>query len=224
MKFKYFLFLSILALFAACGYDEVVLNPTDSDLVWLDSTLNLQKTNNEAQLKLEKSADKFREALKEIDEKTSPVENEGDIGTYNGAWFSITIPTGFKVSTKAEEVIIDDYTFEETDEANFISEDGKVEFFVYSPQWGGDPNNYLEKWEGETVESDKTEAEEVMPSNVHRWITYIAADGSYKRSIYSRKDESTHLVFGIKYASDSVYEKYSSDYEAFKKSLQQFAD
>jgi len=221
MKFKYILFLSILALFAACGYDEVVLNPTDSDLVWLDSTLNLQETNNEAQLKLEKVSDKFQE---ELNETASLVENKGDIGTYNGAWFSVTVPSGFKVSTKAEEVIIDDYTFEETDEANFISEDGKVEFFVYSPQWGGDPNNYLEKWSGEETLSDKTEAEEVMPSNVHRWITYIAADGSYKRSIYSRKDESTHLVFGIKYANDSVYEKYSSDYEAFKKSLQQYAD
>lgn len=148
----------------------------------------------------------------------------GKVTQYNGSWFSIAYPEEFTPSPTTPVDHYDQYEFVETDEARFVSADGEVEFFVYSPQWGGDPGDYLEVAEGEEVESDKTEAEEVMPTNIHRWCTLKSKDGAYTRAFYSKKTETTHLVFGIRYKSQEVYEQYKEAYIAFKKSLEQYAD
>lgn len=143
---------------------------------------------------------------------------------FNGSWFSVAYPDDFTVTPTEPEAEFNDYQYVETDEARFLSADGRVEFFIYSPQWSGDPENYLKLADNEELVSDREDAEEVMPSNIHRWVTIRAKNGSYERSYYSKKTESTHLVFGIKYTDQATYEAYKNAYVAFKKSLVQFAD
>ena len=53
--------------------------------------------------------------------------------TFRGSWFDIEYPENFTARPTALT----------TDEAYFLSPDGTVEFFVYSPLWSGDPESYL---------------------------------------------------------------------------------
>src|SRR3989344_200202 len=157
------------------------------------------------------------------------------IGTkdYKGAWFKITYPASFV--SKAEGA----------DEASFTSPDGSVQFYVYSPQWSGNPVSYLQALPTETVESDTSTPDITSSTNsygttynkkVIRYVTLAAKDGSYRRSFVSTTagyvitpdsndySSKTHTVFGIKYQNQAVYDKYLNDYLAFKKSLVQYAD
>ncbi len=145
---------------------------------------------------------------------------------FNGSWFSVSYPDNFKASPLSPKQKMDNYAYVETDEATFVSPDGTVEFFVYSPQWSGDPKSYLEPLKNERIESDKTEAgkSEDAYSPTHHWVTFVDKEGKYTRSFHSKKSEVTHLVFGIKYTSVKHYERYKAAYNAFKKSLMQYAD
>ncbi|MFT5859826.1 MAG: hypothetical protein ACI865_001932 [Flavobacteriaceae bacterium] len=154
--------------------------------------------------------------------KTEDFENPVD--TFNGEWFKINYPFGFTVNPSEPTDVYDDYTFVSTDEASFASPDETVSFFVYSPQWGGDPKNYLYPAPNEKIESDKTTVDEIDPNNIYRWVTFADKDGNYMRSAYSKSTESTHLVFGIKYSDQEIYDLYKESYAAFKKSLVQYAD
>lgn len=141
---------------------------------------------------------------------------------YYGNWFSIEYPATFTANPTEPVATFDNYSFVETDEANFLSPDGAIEFFVYSPQWGGEPDSYLTTFENEELIDEK---ETVTPSAVtQRWITFKDVSGLYTRSVVSIKSESTHLVFGIKYKNAQVYEMYKESYIRFKKSLRQYAD
>jgi hypothetical protein len=146
-----------------------------------------------------------------------------DVEKYNGTWFSISYPGDFTASPTGPTGSTSDYTFVETDEAKFISPDGEVEFFVYSPQWGGDPASYLNTAANEKMISEKADSTD-KASGITRWITFTDVSGKYTRSVTSIKTESTHLVFGIKYKDAKAYDKYKDAYTAFKKSLVQYAD
>lgn len=145
---------------------------------------------------------------------------------YNGNWFSIDYPTVF-IASPLEPVETWDGDFEHvsTNEAFFTSPDGQVEFFVYSPQWGGTPKDYLEIKANETITSEKeqTSGDDTWPIT-DKWVTIEDMKGNYMRAYHSRKTESTHLVFGIRYTSQKAYDDYKSAYLEFKKSLVQFAD
>jgi len=112
----------------------------------------------------------------------------------------------------------------DTDEAYFLSADGQVEFFVYSPQWGGNPISYLDVADNEEIDSEKTAIDEIDPNIVINWVTFKDKDGQYLRSYYSKQTESTHKVFGIKYSDQASYNLHKDEYDAFKKSLIQYAD
>jgi len=58
------------------------------------------------------------------------------------------------------------------------------------------------------------------------WWTIVAKNGSYTRSYQesSNDDYNVNRVFGIKYKNMAALNKYKKQYEAFKSSLQQFAD
>lgn len=145
---------------------------------------------------------------------------------FNGSWFSIEYPSNFKASPMAPAKKFDNYEFIETDEARFTSPDGTVEFFVYSPQWGGNPIDYLTKQPNEVISSDKTEKSSAddMFAATHHWVTFDDKEGKYSRAYHSQKSESTHLVFGVKYSDPKAYERFKAAYMDFKKSLQQYAD
>jgi hypothetical protein len=155
--------------------------------------------------------------------------------TYSGYYFSVEYPSIF------EPRPIPTNGFAETDEAYFLSPNGLVEFYIYSPLWSGTPD-YLTILPTEELVSEKTENAERLPLHtvgthrVLRWVTVKAKDNSYYRSFHSiksqisdvptdpRKGRGLHHVFGIKYKDEGSYAAYKDQYIAFKNSLQQSAD
>ena len=106
--------------------------------------------------------------------------------TYKGNWFDISYPYNFISSPSSPIIDRETYKFVDTDEAYFLSADGTVEFFVCSPQWGGNPINYLELADNEEIDSKKTTMDEIDPEILMNWVTYKDKDGNYLRSHYSK--------------------------------------
>jgi hypothetical protein len=165
----------------------------------------------------------------ETEQETTPVGTKD----YKSPWFKVTYPANFSSESK------------EKDEATFTSPDGLVEFYVYSPQWSGEPVSYLQPLPTERLEEDTTTPSVTPFTNeygtsydkkITRYVTYVAKDGSYKRSFASitagwvstpestELTSKTNLVFGIKYKDQAAYDTYLESYLAFKKSLVLFAD
>jgi hypothetical protein len=146
-------------------------------------------------------------------------EPEQDWRLYKGAWFSIECPSDFTVrpSIKSRTSI------KGCDSAFFISPDGLVEFYVFSPQWNGEPSDISINTETEDMISEKTDKH---GANTVRWFTIGAKDKSYLRSYVDRenKAQNTRFVTGIKYPDQDVYNNYREIYLKFAKSLKQYAD
>ena len=149
---------------------------------------------------------------------------------HRGAYFSIEYPEDFEVKTPYSK-----------DEAYFISKDKNVEYFVYAPLWGGEPEEYLTMKKNEKRISEKTlkgantnpNSDKDRDLQIRKWVTYAAIDGSYTRSYVHIKRKSSNetlkmsdidLVFGFKYKNETAYKIYVNAYKLFKKSLEQFAD
>ena len=160
---------------------------------------------------------------------------------YVGAWFRISYPSDFVAQQVGTHVTKDG----KTDEATFTSPDGSIQFYIYSPQWSGNPESYMRALPTETIESDTSTSTITSSTNqngttytkkVTRYVTFVATDGSYKRALVSvvagivtspvseEYASETHTVFGIKYTDQSTYAKYLDAYLAFKKTLVQYAD
>jgi hypothetical protein len=140
--------------------------------------------------------------------------------TFKGAWFEIKYPPDFKAKSSLPGTT----SSEGCDSAFFVSPDGAVEFYVFSPQWNGDPSDVVLDPETEEIEAQKTENRK-DGTTVKRY-TIAAKNGSYSRSYIDTQNVSmnTRTVFGIKYSSRKFYDKYKSRYLVFKDSLVQFAD
>lgn len=200
----YLLFVTSTLIFS-CGSSDVATNQINEE----DTINYIQKEIN----------------LKELEEEIETKEEKSSaLTTFKGNWFDIIYPSTFSSSPSTPIIEVDDYEFVETDEAYFLSADGEVEFFVYSPQWGGNPLIYLDMADNEEIDSEKTTVDEINPNIIVKWVTFKDKNGKYLRSYFSKQTESTHLVFGIKYANQTVYDLYKTDYAAFKKSLIQYAD
>jgi hypothetical protein len=137
--------------------------------------------------------------------------------TYKGAWFEVRYPSTFKVrpSLPGSSESIFDSVF-------FTAPDGNAEFYVFSPQWNGDPSDIQIK--GNEVLVSKT-SDNRGKVTVRR-VTVKARDHSYTRSFEDTEDSATNTrkVFGIKYRDQSAYDRYRQTYLTFKQSLRQFAD
>jgi hypothetical protein len=158
-------------------------------------------------------------------ENLGTVENESKESKYMGNWFEIIYPSDFIASPTEPLTVWEEISYIETDEASFSSPEGEVEFFVFSPQWDGEPKDYLDIRENEELLDEKTSQDEI----------YLITEKLFKEKsgLYFRKAESIretlgdtklHHVFGIKYKSEEDFEKYEQAYESFKASLVQFAD
>lgn len=203
IKFNSILYLLSLTLIVSCNSStdsSQEVNTEDDTINYIQKEIDLNETD-------------------ELEEK-----EEVELSVFKGNWFDISYPSNFNSRPTQPLVEAEDYSFIETDEAFFLSPDEQVEFFVYSPQWGGNPLNYLELAENEEPESEKTTVDEIDPSIISKWVTYKDKNDQYFRSYYSKETESTHLVFGIKYSDQASYDFYKEDYTAFKKSLIQYAD
>ena len=138
--------------------------------------------------------------------------------TFRGAWFSVSYPPGFIVHPSIKSNTTGGKGF---DSAFFTSNDNKIEFYVYSPQWSGDPTDVVLKPDTEKLISTKTAK---TKDKTTTWTTISAKNGSYTRSLLDIKDTSTRKVFGIKYTDTKNLAKYKKYYQKFKESLVQYAD
>lgn len=205
MDIKSHLILSFTSLLIACSAPT----PIEHDPSLEDDTINyIQKEIN-------LNGEEFEE--KEDDVLT-------ELAVYKDSWFEIQYPINFTAYPNEPIDKFENYEFVKTDEAHFLSANGSVEFFVYSPQWGGNPLSYLIKADNEEIENEKTTVDDIDSDIVLKWVTIKNKEGKYTRSYYSKQTESTHLVFGIKYKDQTSYDLFKEDYKAFKKSLIQYAD
>lgn len=149
---------------------------------------------------------------------------------YKGAYFNIEYPEDFEVKTPYSK-----------DEAYFTSRGKNVEYFVYAPLWGGEPEQYLRMKDNEKGINEKTtRGKNTNPNRdinrdvqITKWVSFSAKDGSYTRAYVHIKRKSSNkklkmadidLVFGFKYKNETAYNIYVNAYKTFKKSLEQFAD
>jgi hypothetical protein len=143
------------------------------------------------------------------------VPNQG-LKTYKGAWFEVKYPIGFKVVPRQKcQSIATEY-----DAVSFLSADGLVEFYLYSPQWSGTPD-WIKQRSGEKLTSKSSERAG------NKTITYVTLKGpGYTRSYadYRQPEFNTRWVFGYKYKNSAAYHAYRNLYMQFKQSLKQFAD
>ncbi len=138
-----------------------------------------------------------------------------DFKKYEGAWFDIKYPASFTVKPQQESA-----SGPGVDAVSFLSPDGLVEFYVYSPQWSGEPR-WIHRRPGEVQTSYSRETAR------SRTIIYVTRQGpDYTRSYADYSDAmcGTRWVFGYKYKNQAAYSKYRSRYLTFKQSLQQYAD
>ena len=135
---------------------------------------------------------------------------------YKGAWFDVYYPPKFTVVPRergADKL---------PDGVSFRSPDGKVEFYIYSPQWAGNPTWY-KKRPGEKCVAYRQQRK---GSRTVTWVTYRAGDGSYERAIEDTADTTLNCrrIFAILYKTPSAYRTYRPQYLKFKASLTQYAD
>lgn len=147
---------------------------------------------------------------------------------YSGMWFDIQYPSLFTARPGRA------YCIPEAgcDSAYFSSPDGAIEFYVFSPQWGGDPmvdlavNPVTERQVDEKTAVDSSDA--VFGPRTTRWVTIAAKDGSYTRSYVDIVDENggspVRHAFGIRYKDQATYNEWRDSYLKFKASLVQYSD
>ena len=137
---------------------------------------------------------------------------------YKGAWFEIKYPATFRVRPSQRSSSAQSY-----DSVFFTAPDESVEFYVFSPQWNGQPNDIELNARYEVQVSQTTERKGSL--SVRR-MAIKARDNSYTRSFEDTEDSATNTrkVFGIKYRNQDAYSRYRQVYLTFKKSLTQFAD
>lgn len=138
---------------------------------------------------------------------------------FKGAWYELEYPSDFTPkNSQLSSTMVDAY-----ESAMFTSPDGKVQFYVFSPQWSGVARDIA-------IDLDKEEQAEISHEQKDGWLikrwTLKAKDGSYSRSYEEKSATESHTnsIFGIKYASQKDLEKYREEYLYFKNSLEQYAD
>lgn len=104
----------------------------------------------------------------------------------------------------------------------FASPDGKVKFYVFSPQWNGEAKD-IALLSNEELKDEKKET--LGATQIKRW-TVRDKRGKYARSYekVTHTQQNTSRILGIEYADKAALQKYKDAYLHFKNSLQQFAD
>lgn len=138
---------------------------------------------------------------------------------YKGAWFEIGCPGGFTARPSLRSSTSEGGY----DSAFFAAPDGSVEFYVFSPQWNGEPADIEMDPRRERLVSQSSRTEGGVTV---RRVTVRARDGSWTRSFVDTldRDANTRTVFGIRYRTRSDYDRHRASYLRFKKSLVQYAD
>lgn len=163
--------------------------------------------------------------------------NDEKTREYRGAWFSIRYPANF-TATGVDPGNLDHDDpggIRNFDGARFVSPDGRATFYVYSPQWSGESAWLRIDEEKETLAGRESrpvpyrEGDRVIEPNggVETQFVFDGKGGAYTRYVVHTRmthPSSTDLAFGFRVATDEDRKKYAPAYQAFKASLQQFAD
>ncbi len=151
-------------------------------------------------------------------QEPAPISSEAAVPAYEGAWFSITPPPGFTARPSLPSDTAEGY-----DSAFFDSPDGRVVFYVCSPQWGRDATDVALDPARESLLAER--ATEAGGENFER-LEITALDGTYARLVEVVFSPATaaQWTFGFQYADESAYEEYLDLYETFRASLEQYAD
>ena len=138
--------------------------------------------------------------------------------TYHGAWFEVRYPAEFTARPSLSSSTAEGY-----DSAEFISPDAAVSFYVYAPQWGGEPADIALDPQSERLTAEKTQRKF---DRKLRWFTIEAADGSYRRSYLETvaQQGAVKTLVGIKYRDPAARRRYQQEYQLFQQSLQLYAD
>jgi hypothetical protein len=136
---------------------------------------------------------------------------------FNGAWFDINYPSNFIAKGSLKSTTSDGF-----ESAVFKSPDNLVEFYIFSPQSGGEATDILINPK-EKLSSSKSQ---IIGDVETKWWTITSANGFYSRSYQQKynKSQYTKWIIGIKYKNSSALEKYKKQYALFKSSLKQYAD
>ena len=146
------------------------------------------------------------------------VNARGHQKIYHGAWFTIAYPEGFIPRESLPSFSNDGF-----DSVFFREPHGSVEFYVYSPQWGGVASDIEFIPAHEKLVS---KSEGISENHKVRWTTIAAKNRSYLRSIEETRsiDGSSVTIFAIKYRDAQALSEFRNVYKEFKKSLQQATD
>jgi hypothetical protein len=142
-----------------------------------------------------------------------------ETNTFKGAWFDVAVPSNFTPTPSLNSTTSDGF-----DSTEFVSPDGSVSFYVYAPQWTGNPDDIELNANFETIIDERETV--AADGTVNRWWTITANDGSYARSYHEivTLDGTSRQIVGIKYQNSEVLSEYASHYKSFKESLTRYAD
>lgn len=157
--------------------------------------------------------------LSEAKTTTSAATAAAEWEVFHGEFFEIHYPPSFK----PRDGIRRNPASKRPDSAFFESPDGAAEFYVYSPQWNGEPAD---------IEADPSKEKETASKTTRKENTVVreadirANDGSYERSFLdiSNTGLNTRKVFGIRYRDANALKKHRPAYLKFRESLVQLAD
>ncbi len=143
--------------------------------------------------------------------------------TYRGPWFDIDYPASFRPLGFDRASESNGY---DEDGMRFGSSDGKVEFYVYSPQWSGDPQ-WPKVAPGEMLFDRNSTTEGHGPERKKlTWVTVTGPTDDYTRSWIEVHQPELNVKYylGIRYDTLATYERWRDDYRRFRNSLVQYAD
>ena len=126
--------------------------------------------------------------------------------TFRGEWFTVEYPANFTAEGSLPSATSNED--EAFDSATFTSPDGSVTFYVYSPQWSGDPTDI-------ELSENEREGQRKVTHGKRQTVTYWtigAKDGSYTRSYQEVREDETMHVLGIHYTTQQAYNKYKKQY------------
>ncbi len=152
--------------------------------------------------------------------------------SYDKDFFAIMHPANFSLaySFNLVEGKKDDPELEESNTAYFVSPDKTVAFYVYSPQWSGEPSA-LVAGDNETgsqtadlsylCPADKNSFDENASSTLHVFKT-----NTYTREVFDVAHEQlgTRRTFAIEYRSEADRARYWQQFLLFTIGLTQYAD
>lgn len=152
------------------------------------------------------------------DAATGYRQEESTYRLFQGAWFEVQYPADFY----PQPSMLSD-TGEGYDSVSFQSPDGKVSFYVCSPQWARETSDiHLDPDTESMLSSEKRDT----PEGQVETYTIVSNDGSYFRTYEAttRNEGAVHWVIGIKYVNQDAYQAFQPQFNYFRESLTQFAD